>query len=116
MISDNNVNSFRNENRIQVRTEREGTRLTIFIKGFMNALTISKIQETLTDDALQDVTELIFDLNETEYMSSFGLRTFLAAQKKMDEKGGRMVVRGVKSYIMELFEMTGFVKILNIED
>lgn len=38
----------------------------------------------------------------------------LSAQKAMN-KQGRMVVRGVNEYVMEVLEVTGFADILTIE-
>ena len=49
-----------------------------------------------------------------EYISSAGLRVLLGAQKMM-QKIGSMKVLNVCEEIMEIFEMTGFVDILDIE-
>ena len=47
-------------------------------------------------------------------MSSAGLRVLLSAQKIMN-KQGEMTVRNVNDDVMEVFEVTGFVDLLNIE-
>ena len=44
-----------------------------------------------------------------------GLRVVLAAQKKMNRQG-HMTVRHVCADIMEVFEITGFVDILDIQE
>ena len=49
-----------------------------------------------------------------QYVSSAGLRVFLSAQKVMNKQGD-MTLRNVSPEIMEIFEVTGFVDILNIE-
>lgn len=65
----------------------------------------------------EDVSELIIDLEKLEYISSAGLRVILASHKLMNEqKNGKMSVRNVSDGIMEIFEMTGFVDILDIEE
>lgn len=48
------------------------------------------------------------------YISSAGLRVLLSAQKVMNRQG-EMVVRNANEMVMEVFEITGFVDILNIE-
>ena len=53
------------------------------------------------------------DMKELEYISSAGLRVLLSAQKKMS-KVGHMEVINVNETIMEVFEVTGFVDILDI--
>ena len=61
-----------------------------------------------------DVKDLVIDIKELEYISSTGLRVILAAQKKMN-KVGSMKVINVCDSIMEIFEITGFIDILEIE-
>ena len=57
---------------------------------------------------------LIFDLGGLEYISSAGLRVLLGAYKMMDERDG-MLIRNVTEPVMEIFEVTRFSDILNIE-
>ena len=61
------------------------------------------------------LTLLTLDMAKLAYLSSAGLRVILGAQKRMN-KQGRMVVRHVNETIMEVFEVTGFVDILTIEE
>lgn len=59
--------------------------------------------------------EMELDLSNLTYISTEGLREILRAQKIINGLGGSMTVRNVNREIMEVFEMTGFVKFLNIE-
>ena len=63
---------------------------------------------------LDGVTELVFDLNDLDYLSSAGLRVLLTAQKRMNTQGA-MRVRNVNETIREIFDVTGFSDILTIE-
>ena len=49
-----------------------------------------------------------------DYISSAGLRVLLSAHKAMSAKGG-MKVTNVNEIVQEVFEVTGFADILNIE-
>ena len=49
------------------------------------------------------------------YVSSAGLRVLLSAQKTMN-KQGNMIIRNANEEVMEIFEVTGFIDILNIEE
>ena len=63
-----------------------------------------------------DKTEsLILNLEGLEYVSSAGLRVFLNMQKKMKQRGHEMVLRNVNEEVMDIFSVTGFVKLLNFE-
>ena len=58
--------------------------------------------------------EIILDAEKLDYISSAGLRVLLSAQKTMN-KQGEMKVTGANDELKEIFDVTGFVDILNIE-
>ena len=62
----------------------------------------------------EDQAMLCCDFEKLEYISSAGLRVLLSAQKIMN-KQGHMVIRNVNEDIMEIFEVTGFSDILDIQ-
>lgn len=92
---------------------KNGNELTVTIEGRLDTLTAPQLEQKL-DPALADVNKLIFDLTELEYISSAGLRVLLASRQKMEGKDG-MTVKNVNGDIMEVFEITGFADILDIE-
>jgi anti-anti-sigma factor len=50
-----------------------------------------------------------------EFISGAGLRAPLMARKTADRQNGSIAVTNVKQSIREVFDMTGFSKILNIK-
>ena len=65
---------------------------------------------------LEKAEQLILDFEELEYLSSAGLRVLLSAHKAFMKKGsGKMLICHVNETIYEVFEVTGFLDILNIE-
>ena len=90
----------------------EGTKLTILLEGRLDTTT-SPILEAELKQSLDGITELIFDFEKLDYLSSAGLRILLAAQKVMNKQGS-MVVKNVNEVISEVFEVTGFSGILTI--
>ena len=90
-----------------------GEALTIALEGRLDTTTAPTLDDELKT-ALNGVSALTFDLEKLEYISSAGLRVLLSAQKVMN-KQGNMVVKNVSEEINEMFEVTGFVDILNIE-
>ena len=70
--------------------------------------------EAVIDSELVGIQDLTLDFEALEYVSSAGLRVILKAQKMMNAAGKMKVVHVNKS-IMEIFEITGFAGILNIE-
>lgn len=90
----------------------EGTRLEILLEGRLDTTTAPMLEEELTQ-ALDGITELTFNFEKLEYISSAGLRILLATQKKMSKQGS-MVVKNVNEVIAEVFEVTGFSDILTV--
>ena len=92
---------------------KNGGDLSIALKGRLDTTTAPQLENELRT-ALDGVTELVFDLKDLAYISSAGLRVLLSAQKTMNRQGN-MMIRNVSPEIMDIFEVTGFVDILNIE-
>jgi anti-sigma B factor antagonist len=55
------------------------------------------------------------DLSGVNYISSAGLRVFLAAQKEAKKRDCNFVLIGVIDEVMDVFKITGFDKILKFE-
>ena len=91
----------------------DGNALTIALEGRLDTLSSSELEKELVG-ALDDITELVFDFERLNYISSAGLRIILSCQKIMNGKGSMKVVH-VSGIIMDIFEATGFSDILTIE-
>ena len=90
----------------------EGSKLEILLEGRLDTTTAPML-EAEVKQSLDGITELTFNFEKLEYISSAGLRILLAAQKKMSKQGS-MVVKNVNEVIAEVFEVTGFSDILTI--
>ena len=91
----------------------KGTELIIELEGRLDTTTSPELEKELKQ-SLSGVSSLILDMEKLDYISSAGLRVLLSAQKEMNKQGS-MLVKNVNENIMEIFDVTGFVDILNIE-
>lgn len=80
------------------------------ISGWLDTQTAPELGAAL-DELDSSVTELTIDMRRLEYISSAGLRQIVAAHKKMNEN---LTIKNVSAEIMDVFNMTGFSKRLNI--
>lgn len=96
-----------------IQKTRNETALTIALSGRLDTVTAPELEAVLKD-ALADVSELTFDFEKLDYISSAGLRVLLSAQKTMNRQGTMKVIH-VNEMILEIFEVTGFSGILTIE-
>ena len=98
---------------LNITKNANGNALKIILEGRLDTTTAPQLEAQL-QDALGSVTDLKFDLEKLEYISSAGLRVLLASQKIMN-KQGTMTVKNASQEIKEIFEVTGFDELLNIE-
>ena len=98
---------------LNIEKTMDGSKLTMVLEGRLDTTTAPQLEKEL-EEALDKADALALDFSKLEYISSAGLRVLLSTQKVMNRKGG-MTIRHVNDVIMEIFEVTGFVDILNIE-
>ncbi|MBR6419777.1 MAG: STAS domain-containing protein [Oscillospiraceae bacterium] len=96
-----------------IKQDKNAGDLTLFIEGRIDTKTAPQLEQVIKTE-LEGIVNLVFDLTETSYISSAGLRVMLMAQKQMN-KQGRMKVVNANNDLMEIFEVTGFSNILTIE-
>lgn len=95
-------------------TQKNETALTVFLDGRLDTMTAPELDDFLKN-ALDGITDLTFDFEKLEYISSSGLRTLLKTQKQMNTVG-TMKVCHVNALVREVLELTGFDSILTIVD
>lgn len=94
------------------KTTLNGT-VTMKLEGRLDTTTAPQLDKEIA--ALDSSAEkLVLDMEGLEYVSSAGLRVILTAHKKMSAAGGLKLVK-VCSVVMEVFDITGFADILDIE-
>ena len=96
-----------------IEQKRDGNALTIAPEGYLDTTTAPELRAVL-ETTLHGVTELTFDFEKLEYISSSGLRLLLFAQKAMNEQGTMKVIHA-NNIILEIFEVTGFADVLTLE-
>ena len=88
---------------------------TLLISGEIDTTNNQQFEEQASSLITLDGSTIIFDCNDLEYVSSAGLRAILSINKQVVAAGGKMVVRNVQPNIREIFDLTGFSKIFNLE-
>lgn len=96
-----------------ITKDANGNTLNVAVAGRLDTTTAPELEDVLKS-SLDGVEDLRLDFKELEYISSAGLRVLLSTQKIMN-KQGEMTVCSVNNVVMEIFEVTGFSEILNIE-
>ena len=98
---------------MDIKIERNDKELIVALDGRLDTLSAPELEDRLETE-LDDTERLIFDMSGLRYISSAGLRVLLSSMKVMEEQGS-MTVRNVSSEVMDIFEVTGFADMLDIE-
>ena len=93
--------------------EKNGTRLEAAVEGRLDTTTAPELESALKAQ-LPEVTDVVLNFNKLDYISSAGLRVLLSTQKAVSKKGS-LTITGANENVMEVFDITGFADILNIQ-
>ena len=97
-----------------INKTRENGTITIAIEGRLDTSTSPRFQEALIP--LFDEAKIVkLDFANVAYVSSAGLRVLLIGQKTAKSNNASMTLFNVSEEVMEVFDMTGFSNMLNIE-
>jgi anti-sigma B factor antagonist len=100
---------------MDITIENANDRWTAFLCGRLdtaNAYAFEDGVKPLTEHA--DKT-LLIDCSRLEYISSSGLRQFLALRKAVAAKGGKMIIANLSNGLKDIFKMTGFSTLFDFE-
>ena len=95
-----------------VNVEKNNDTMTVTVDGEINTITAPELSKSVQD--LSGVRCLIFDLDQVRYVSSAGLRLFLACQREMTASGGEMLINNCNEFMMEIFESVGYNRIMKL--
>ena len=90
---------------MKIEKVSENGKLTLRPAGRIDTVTAPEFAAAI---ALDGVKEVVFDLADVDYISSAGLRVFLATHQKMTAAGGSMTLIRVRPIVREIFDIVGF--------
>ncbi|MDE7161236.1 MAG: STAS domain-containing protein [Anaeroplasmataceae bacterium] len=97
---------------MELKFEEKEDTLFLSIKGRVDTLTAPILEKSLQKE--WTTKNLLIDLKDLEYVSSAGLRVFLAALKKAKSQNGALKLFNINDSVMEVFEITGFKKLFQL--
>lgn len=97
-----------------LKTNQTDTAMNFDLQGRIDTVTAPEVEAVL-NEVPASVKEVVLSFKELDYISSAGLRVLLSAHKKMRGQGGSLVITDANEVIQEIFEVTGFSDILNIQ-
>ncbi len=83
-------------------------------QGQLNSTNAAAAEAQLLAHVAASVRRVGLDFAQLDYISSAGLRVVLVLAKRLKQAGGKLVLFGMQPHVREVFEVSGFLAILNV--
>ncbi len=93
---------------------KHGNEFVVELTGRLDTNTSPELEQKLKEEKV-DENLVVLDFAKLEYISSAGLRVLLATKKALDAQGKKMEIRNINDVVKEVFNVTGFINILNVK-
>lgn len=95
-------------------TETDG-KYTVILEGELDTACAQEFEEAMKPMHNLSGKEITFDCAKLEYIASSGLRILLALLKSAKGNDNKVVLKNLNDEIKEVFKMTGFIDLFDIE-
>ena len=101
---------------LEVKVNDVNDVVVIKLVGNLDTNTAPEAETEINSWLEKDTKKMVVDLEEAKYVSSAGLRVFLATAKKMTAAGGAVMFCSPNEVVKEILDISGFSTILNIKN
>ncbi len=98
-----------------IATETTPTATIVALQGQLNSANAGTIEAEVLGLVSGGARNLVLDFAALDYISSAGLRMVLVVAKRLKQEGGLLVLCGMQPHVREVFDISGFLAILNVE-
>ena len=100
---------------MEIIINTQGNETVAALSGRLDTLAAQEIAAQF--EALQQKAggTVVLDCSQLNYISSSGLRLFLTLRKAAATKGGKVIVRGLNADVRNVFMITGFLNLFEIQ-
>jgi anti-sigma B factor antagonist len=100
---------------MEINKTLENGKAEMKISGRIDTVSSPLLEQEL-NEILPQTDEIVLDFEDVEYISSAGLRILLVLTKLLKAKDGKLKLINVQKVVKDVFEITGFDNIFNIEE
>jgi anti-anti-sigma factor len=91
---------------VKIESRQVGDRVVVQVAGRMDEENAPAFESHCDSWISQGINNLIVEMSGLAYVSSMGLRCFLAIGKRLQERGGKLRVCGQTGLVKQVFEIT----------
>lgn len=101
---------------MNIRETRSGTAVVLALSGKLDGFSAPALETQTTRLIAEGAKRIVFDCSALDYISSAGLRVFLAAAKQLQTAGGRCGFAALSPETREIFRLSSFLELLEIHE
>lgn len=101
---------------MEIKTRKEPNATVVTITGRMDAVTAPEYEKTVNELIASGESIFVVDFELLDYISSAGLRALLATAKRLKSTSGQIRFASVKGTVKEVFDISGFGAIFQMDD
>ena len=101
---------------MDIQTERHSGALIARAEGRIDGVNARDFEEALKAAISMDDNTVVMDLEGLSYISSAGLRVILLIAKTLRKRNAELRLCSLSDPVREVFEISGFDKIIDIHD
>ncbi len=101
---------------MEFQVKKEANATVVMITGRMDAVTAPQYESSVNELITGGDTIIVVDFDGLDYISSAGLRGLLVTAKLLKAKGGQLRFANVKGTVREVFDISGFGSIFQMDD
>ncbi|MCK9515528.1 MAG: STAS domain-containing protein [Ottowia sp.] len=98
-----------------ITTETTAAATIVPLQGQINSTNANGLEAEVLTLLDGGVKNLVLDFSALDYISSAGLRMVLVVAKRLKQEGGQLVLCAMQPHVREVFDISGFLAILNVE-
>ncbi len=99
---------------MQFSEDKQGSVVIVGLQGRMDSNTARTVEEKMLGLIERGEHRLLVDCAELDYISSAGLRVFLATAKRLTQTKGKLVLATLNDDVKQVFDLTGISSIFQI--
>lgn len=99
---------------MEISVSRKNDQLFVKPQGRLDSATGAEFAKVFDDNFTDDVNSLEIDFSEVDFISSNGLRVIISVYKKLN--GRKMKITGANESVLEVFRLSGLLKVISINE
>ena len=96
--------------------EQSEDKFLVTLEGELDTAAAAEVEQTLQPLYTTNGKEVIIDCTKLEYSASSGLRILISILKGSKAGGSKVVLKNLNDDIKDIFKLTGFINLFEIEN